>query len=273
MSNLQNYLEKLQEQKSLFTCLMITGLVLMVATFFGKGVVKVITDCTYIPVTGSFVFLSVIISLRFRKTGNHGKAWLLFLGTAISWFIAETTWTIYELAYHLNPFPSTADAFYITGYPLLFLFSIYYLKPFKKIISRKMIICASIIAISVLIPSLSMTLDNNSNESRFAIVLGAIYPIADSIILVPALIGIFLFFRGEVNFLWTLLLIGILFEVIADTGFQYFTLNNLYYTGHPVDILFIWSYIMFSFGVYSHIQIFKKSDKINEFNKLVNDNI
>jgi hypothetical protein len=236
---------------------MITGIAIILATFFGKEVVKIVTDFTYIPVSGTFVILSIIISARFRKTGNHGKAWLLFLGTAISWFIAETTWTVYELGYHLNPFPSPADAFYIAGYPCLFLFLIYYLKPFKKLISRKMIISASLISISVLIPSLYMTIDNNSDESKFAIVLGIIYPIADAIVLVPALIGIFLFFRGEVNFLWTLLLIGILFEVIADTGFQYFTMDNSYYTGHPVDILFIWSYIMYSFGVYSNIKIFK----------------
>jgi len=241
----------------------------MMATFFGKESVKVVTDFAYIPVTAAFVILSIIIFLRFKKTGNHGKAWLLFLGTAISWFIAETTWTVYELVYHLDPFPSAADVFYIAGYPFLFLFSLFYLKPFKKLISRKMILCASIISISVLIPNLYMTVNNNSDESEFAIALGATYPIADAIILAPALIGIFLFFRGEVNFLWTLLLIGILFQVIGDTGFQYFTLDNSYYTGHPIDILFIWSYILFSFGVYSHIQIFKKSDKISEHNKLV----
>lgn len=241
----------------------------MLATFFGKNVVKVVTDFTYIPLTGVFVFLSIIMSSRFRKSGNHGKAWLLFTGTAISWFIAETTWSIYELVFHTNPFPSSADVFYIAGYPFLFLFSIYYLKPFKKLISRKMILLTSLIAVSILIPNLYMTIDNNSNENKFAIILGATYPIADSIIIIPAMIGIFLFFRGEVNFLWTLLLIGIIFEVIADTGFQYFTLNNSYYTGHPVDILFMWSYIMFSFGIYNHIQIFKKDNKIKEFDKMV----
>jgi len=183
--------------------------------------------------------------------------------------MAETTWTIYELVYHTNPFPSLADVFYISGYPFLFLFSIYYLKPFNKLISRKMILITSLIAVSVLIPSLYMTMDNNSAESKFTIALGATYPVADSIILVPALIGIFLFFRGEVNFLWTLLLIGILLEVTADTGFQYFTLNNLYYTGHPTDILFIWSYLIFSFGVYNHIQIFKKSEKVKESDTMV----
>jgi hypothetical protein len=241
----------------------------MLATFFGKEVVKIVTDFTYIIVTSIFVFLAVMISSRFKKTGNHGKAWLLFLGTAISWFIAETTWTVYELVYHLNPFPSVADIFYIAGYPFLFLFSIHYLKPFKKLISRKLIIFTTLIAIIVLIPNLYMTIDNNSNENKATIALGATYPIADSIILIPALIGIFLFFRGEVNFLWTLLLIGILFEVIADTGFQYFTLNNSYYTGHPIDILFIWSYIMFSFGVHSHIRIFKNNNKIKEYDKFV----
>ncbi|HYL66567.1 MAG TPA: hypothetical protein VEU72_05390 [Nitrosopumilaceae archaeon] len=266
---MQNNLEKLQEYKSLFTCLLITGLGIMLATFFGKNVVKVVTDFTYIPLTGVFVFLSIIMSSRFRKSGNHGKAWLLFTGTAISWFIAETTWSIYELVFHTNPFPSSADVFYIAGYPFLFLFSIYYLKPFKKLISRKMILLTSLIAVSILIPNLYMTIDNNSNENKFAIILGATYPIADSIIIIPAMIGIFLFFRGEVNFLWTLLLIGIIFEVIADTGFQYFTLNNSYYTGHPVDILFMWSYIMFSFGIYNHIQIFKKDNKIKEFDKMV----
>lgn len=243
---------------------MIVGLGILVATFFGKEVVKMVTDFTYIPVAGILVVLSITISTRFRSTGNHGKAWLLFLGIAISWFIAETIWVINELVYHQNPFPSSADAFYLLGYPFLFLFSIQYLKPFKKSISKKMIISTSIIAILVLIPNLYMTLYNNSSENKFTIMLGAIYPIADAIVLIPAMIGIVLFFRGEVNFLWTLLLIGILFEVIADTGFQYFTLDNSYYTGHPIDILFIWSYILFSFGIYNHIQIFKKKAKIKD---------
>ena len=268
---MQNNLERLQEQKSLLVCLLITGIVIICSTFFGKELVKIVSDFTTILVAGSLVVLSIIISTRFRKTGSHGKAWLLFLGTAVSWVIAETTWAIYELVYHQNPFPSFADVFYLMGYPFLFLFSFHYLKPFKKLISRKVIIATSIIAVAVLIPNLYMTINNNSDESKFTIALGATYPIADAIILIPALIGIFLFFRGEVNFLWTLLLLGIIFEVIGDTGFQYFTLNNLYYTGHPIDILFIWSYIMFSFGIHNHIRIFKSDDKINKHNKLLDN--
>jgi len=265
---LQNNFERLREQKSLFGCLLVTGIIIIISTFFGKDVVKITTDFTSILVAGTFVILSIMMSIRFKKTGNHGKAWLVFTGTAISWFIAETMWTVYELGYNTNPFPSFADAFYIAGYPFLFLFSLLYLKPFKKLISRKIILTTSLIAVTVLIPSLYMTVQNDSDESKYAIVLGAIYPVADTVILIPAMIGIFLFFRGEVNFLWTLLLIGILFEVIADTGFQYFTLNDSYYTGHPIDILFIWSYIIFSFGLYNHIQIFKSDDRLKEHDRL-----
>jgi len=82
---------------------MIVGLGVLVATFFGKEAVKLVTDFTYIPVAGILVVLSIIISTRFRSTGNHGKAWLLFLGIAISWFIAEATWVVYELVYHKIP--------------------------------------------------------------------------------------------------------------------------------------------------------------------------
>src|SRR5690348_1208687 len=122
---MQNNFERLQEQKSLFVCLLIAGLGITLATFFGKEVVKITSDFGSISSSGVFAVLLIIISLRFKKTGNHGKAWLLFLGTAISWFMAETTWSIYELVFHMNPFPSLADVFYIVGYPFLFSFSMY----------------------------------------------------------------------------------------------------------------------------------------------------
>ncbi|MGI0011293.1 MAG: hypothetical protein ACREAE_07825, partial [Nitrosopumilaceae archaeon] len=81
------------------------------------------------------------------------------------------------------------------------------------------------------------------------------------IILIPAIIGVVLFFRGKVNFLWVLMCIAIISETIADTGFLLATIDDSYYQRHPVDILFIWYYIIFSFGVYSHITIFRNHRK------------
>ena len=233
---METRLEKLQSQKYLLISLVVTGLAFLIAESIGKET--------------TIVF------------GN----WIFFLVFAVVWFIAETVWTVTELFYNEKPFPSSADIFYILGYPFYFIFVILYLKPFKNSISKKLIVSTSLIATAVLIPNLYMTFQNNSNETQTTIILEAIYPIADAIVLIPSMIGVTLFFRGKVNFLWSLLLIGFICEVIADTGFQYFSLNNSIYTGHPVDILFLWVYIIFSFGLYDHIKIFKKShDKKNTF--------
>ncbi len=263
---MQTRLEKVQSQKFLLISLVSTGLAFLIAESFGKEIANLFGNLIFIPMPAAVVILSGILVKRNGLTGSHGKAWILFTIFAALWFIAEQVWLVVELVYKEKPFPSSADFFYLSGYPFYFIFSLLYLHPFKNAVSKKMIINTSLIAVAVLVPNLYMTLDNNSNEPEFAIILGAIYPIADAIVLIPAMIGVTLFFRGKVNFLWSLLLIGMLFEVVADTAFQYFSLDNSYYTGHPVDILFLWSYILFAFGLYDHNKIFKKShDKKNTF--------
>ena len=130
-------------------------------------------------------------------------------------------------------------------------------------ITKKLIVFASLVAVAVLIPSMYWTLESSTNEDQFSIILGAVYPVCDSIVLIPAVIGMRLFFGGQVNFLWALMLVGILVEVIADTGFQYFSLDDSMYTGHPVDILFLWSYIFFAFGIHDNIKVF--NSKMNAY--------
>jgi hypothetical protein len=234
----------------------------------GKEVVKSVTDVMYIITTSTFVILSTILVLRFKKTGDHGKAALFLLGTSASWFLGETIWTVYELAYDKNPFPSIADVFYIAGYPLMFGFLMYYLKPVRKAITKKMILAAIMISATMAIPSIYMAYSPEPDVTLFENVLATTYPILDSIIFIPAVIGIALFFRGEVNFTWSLICTGILCFTIGDIGFQYATFTNTYYTGHPADIVLMWSYILFSFGVYDHVRLFRKSRQSNENSQL-----
>ena len=237
--------------------LVTSGLIITIANFFGKEIAGVVSSLIFVPWTGALVVLSIILVIRGGVIGSHGKAWVFFAIFAAFWFIATQVWTVYAVVYHAKPFPSGADFFYLAGYPPHFLFLLFYLQPFKKVISKKMITLGSLIAVTVLIPNFYMTLDTNAGEDELATILGTTYPVADAIMLVPAIIGVVLFFRGEVNFLWSLLLFGILIQVAADTAFQYFSLDNSYYNGHPIDILYLWPYILFSFGIYDHIKIYK----------------
>ncbi|MDE1727263.1 MAG: hypothetical protein KGH89_08405 [Thaumarchaeota archaeon] len=254
-------IQKLREQRFMLFMLVSTGIAILVSEFIGKETAIVFTNWIFEPISGAVVVLSIISAKRHGITGSHGKAWISFTVFSAMWFIAETVWTILELFYHQKPFPSLADVFYMAGYPAYFIFAILYIKPVKGGITRKMIIVSSLVAVAVLVPNTYMTLDNNSGEDQLSIDLGAAYPVADAIVLVPALIGVMLFFGGKVNFLWSLMLVGVIVEVIADTGFQYLSLDNSVYTGDPIDILFLWSYILFAFGVYDHIKVFKTSQK------------
>lgn len=262
---LETNLQKLQSSRFFFLAFVSTGIAMTVANIFGKSVATLFTNIIFVPIPGAAVVLSILFAKRNGITGNHGKAWISFTIFIIFWFIAEQVWFVEEVFYHENPFPSTADYFYLAGYPFYFLFSILYLKPFKDAIDKKVLVISVLISISLFVPSLYMTMENNSDESQYAIILGAIYPVADSIVLVPAIIGSILFFRGKVNFMWSLLLMGMIFEVVADTGFQYFSLDDSMYTGHPVDMLFLWAYICFAFGIYDQMKLFQKNHDNKSF--------
>lgn len=267
---MQTNLAKFQDNKFLLFSLLSIGIIILAVNFTSEHVRVVVTNLAYVPVPGALVVLSIIMAARFCKTGTHGKAWILFAVFAAFWFIAEQLWMIYETVYGLDPWPSIADYFYIGGYPFLFAFSVFYLHPLRKAISKKLIISALSVSVLLLIPTFYIAYGANSETNGYEIALAASYPVLDAIILCPALIGVILFFKGEVNFLWSLVCLGTILNVVSDTGFLVLAIDESYYTGHAIDMLYLWAYVLFSFGVYSHIKLFKshKNDPYENIDEL-----
>ncbi len=254
-------LGKLKTRRSLLISLITTAFVIIFANFFGENPATLASDWINLLVSGAAVILSMLTIRRCGITGSHGKAWLFFTLCVGLWFIAERIWMVYELGYHTKPWPSEADFFWLAGYPLYYAFSIFYLRPFKDSISKRILIFAILAPIVVLIPTLYLTLENDSQLSNYEKALDASYPVADAILLVPTIIGISLFFKGEADFSWIMLLCGALSFIVSDFGYLYLTLGNMYYTGHPIDIPYIWGYILFSFAAYSNWKIYRKQNK------------
>lgn len=258
-------LEKLRTERYLLISLASTAFAILFANYFGNEIASLTSNGLNLLVTGTLLVLSIIMITKNGVRGSHGKAWIFFAASILFWFIGERIWTVYELVYQIDPWPSEADFFWLAGYPLYFAFSILYLKPFKNAISKKILIPAILISAALLIPTLYMTIANNIELSKFELGLAASYPISDAISLVPAIIGIGLFFKGELNFSWSLLLTGMFCFVVADTAFLFLTLDDSYYTGHPMDIPYIWAYVLLLFGLNNHLQIFKKRNKENAY--------
>ena len=257
---MQTNLEKTTNEKFLLASLIIVAATILIANFISEDAALYAGTLSYIPTAGAMVVLSIIIASKFRFSGNHGKAWFVFALCATSWFIAEMCWSYLEFE-GLDPYPSIADVFWIIGFGLFFVFSILYLQPVKQATTKPMIFGAVGIGLMMFIPSLYVVLTTSNIETMEVSewLVGLAYPLFDSLILIPAAIGVTLFFKGQVNFMWTLILIGFVIFSVADTLFLMGQMEDTYYTGHPMEMLWLWAYVLFSFGIYNHYKIFGKN--------------
>ncbi len=261
---MKNGFEILAEQKFLVYSLITIGFIFLVANLFDQKDYPIIekwyaTDILYLILPPLGILLGILLTIKYRGQGNHGKAWVLLTLAMVSWSIAEKTF-VYENEYDLENISSfTSDIFYILGYPLIFAFTIFYLKARKKIISKKMILAASAVSMALVLPSLYISFDLEEDALEpIEVFVVAIYPVLDGVILAPALVGMILFFRGQVNLLWTLLILGILCDVVGDTLYLGSYVDDSYYPGHISDMFYQWGYVFFIFGFYSHFKLYKR---------------
>lgn len=261
---MKNGFEILSEQKFLVYSLITIGFIFLIANLFEQEDYPVFknwyaTDILYFIIPAIGILLGTLLSVKYGAKGNHGKAWILLTLAMVSWYIGELTF-VYENEYDVENIASfTSDIFYILGYPLLFGFAVFYLKARKKIISKQMMLAASAISIALVVPSLYISFDLEEEALEpIEIFIVAIYPILDGIVLAPALVGVILFLRGQVNLLWSLMMIGLLCEVTGDTLYLGSYIDDSYYPGHISDMFYQWSYVLFVFGFYSHFKLYKK---------------
>ncbi len=247
--NIQEYL--------LFTLLGITSIVLF-ANFVGPSVAYHVTNWFAIILSSIVMFFSLLMVSKYGLKGNHGKAWILFMLFSAYWFCAESVDVLYDVVLGTEPWEYADDFFYIVGYQLFFASLLFYLKPFAKQISRKLLIGASITSVSLLIPSIMLIISSGPQSFNGNLFILFSYPILDSIILIPALMGVVLFFKGGVNFMVSLLCLGIITQIIGDNSVLFLTLQNNYYHGHLADVLFLWTYSMFAFGISNQTRLFNE---------------
>ena len=222
-----------------------------------------LTNLLFYAVPPIAIFAGVLVSAKYRMKGKHGIAWILFTASMIFWYAAELTYD-YEVEYDLQDISTlTSDIFWIIGYPLFFGFSIFYLIPFRKIISRKMISLSCITSVLLLVPILLIVNEHQIDLESLESFFNVLYPVLGSVLLVPALISVALFFKGKVSILWILMFLGILVEICADIGFLLIETENAYVPGNLIDVLFVSAYILYMYGPIHIYKIFN-SEKLEK---------
>ncbi len=201
----------------------------------------------YTIIPGALVIFSIWAITRAEKIQELPKNSLIFLSASFTcWFIAEQSWNLYEHVLKIDPYPSIADLFYISAPIFMFIALVIYLKSTKKKISKKKIMFASIISLSILVPSLISTFEVGTEDELLENIVALSYPISDSILLVPAIITILFLISSKRNFFWLMIIGGIIIMLVADTSFLFLVIHDMYVDGHPVDILWVSAYTIWA---------------------------
>ena len=219
----------------------------------------------YTIIPGTLIILSIWALSRADKIEDISKKSLLFLSISfISWFTAELTWNLFRHVLGIDPYPSIVDFFYIAAPMFMFISLILFLQPLENKIKKTHVIFSSLISILILIPILIITFEANSEVVWFEIAIAMIYPIVDAALLVPAIIAILVSLQAKKNSFWIMILIGIIVFIVGDDLFLILVIDDQYYDGNPVDILWLTSYVIWSFTVYNLIYKSKKTKYIPE---------
>ncbi len=249
---------------------LVSSLIVIIVLYSTKGTVEnyifdwYIDTPSYIIIPGILIGVSIWAIKVSDKLQIIPKKTLIFFAMAFScWFIGEQIWTGYELL-GLDPFPSPADFFYVLGYPLMFIGFVIFITPLRKLISKIILIFSIIVSVAVLIPSLAVTGIQNLEYDAIDFFFALLYPVLDSLLLILSIMILLLFSKkAEKNIFWILMLVGTITFVAADTLFLFIVMDDSYYNGHPVDISWLFSYVIWIFAIYKIIDITKKAQRNN----------
>lgn len=191
-----------------------------------------------------------------HKAGERfSMVWLFFTIGLFLWFVGEAIWMGYVLILGVEiPYPSVADVFWLSGYVPFFVALYLYVKLFGAALSKKTL-AISMITTLILTLLVSGTLINpiiGVEEDLTTLIVDFAYPLFDLALFSVSFIGLLIFLKGNLGKSWLLINAGILSNVAGDVLFSYTTTQEIYYSGHLLELLFLFGYIFFLLAPYVH---------------------
>ncbi|MCC7353134.1 MAG: hypothetical protein IT330_05190 [Anaerolineae bacterium] len=222
------------------------GLLFTLYTLFqplGERGRLIVGDLAYIP---SSLIAGALCLLVLRATRDRRLRWawgLIGLGF-ISWAVADTLWVWSELALSIVPeSPHLTDVPYLLMYPLFFAGLLVYPTVRWNWLNRtKLLLDVSVISAAIAVFGwyyLLAPIVTTEAESALGRAIELAYPLGD-LILIWALARIYFAApRTSASATILMLMAGIGLNVTADVWYAFLSAQDLYYTGHFVDALWV----------------------------------
>jgi len=209
-----------------------------------------ISDLAYQPVSLFAIIVAWRIAFNATLDSKLRRAWFI-LGLAVAaQMLGDTLWFYLEVILGQEPFPSVADIFFLSFYPLA-LIGLLSLPsaPMKSSERLRFLIDLAIIMVTAWMAIWFFIISPTAAQyetGRLDQILAAAYPVGDLVILG----GIFtLLFRSNehtVRSMLILYLTGLLLNVAGDLAYAYTSLEGTYVSGGWMDISWIIAYWFFA---------------------------
>ncbi len=193
------------------------------------------------------------LSLAHRYKGSllFGKSYLFLSLGFFSLFVAEITYSVYDLILEIEPYPSIADIFFFAYIPLLIAHLVINIRFFQP--SIKNLTKIGIIAVPIIITATYGILSlNEIGEANFDFYYGIIFVAATSVALTLTILGTRIFKEGALGKSWWILLFGVLALTLADDWYYYLEIIESYDLTHPVNILWYAGYWIIAYALLKH---------------------
>lgn len=187
-----------------------------------------------------------------RHGGRVRVAWMLIGASAFSWGIGQAVWDWYQVVQGVQvPFPSFADAGYLSAVPLVLAGVLCFPVSHERIGSQvRNVLDGLIIAGALLVLSWNTVLGavyHAGANGTLAMVLSLLYPLSDVAILSMVLLRVRSApIGGSAPLL--LLACGLVAAAVSDSAFAYLTATNTYGNGSVFDAGWIAGYLLVALG-------------------------
>ncbi|HYH92473.1 MAG TPA: GGDEF domain-containing protein [Candidatus Saccharimonadales bacterium] len=180
---------------------------------------------------------------------DRALPWLLMAWGQALFVAGDLVWNYYELVGE-DPFPSTADALYLAGYPLIALGLLLLIRRRVAGGDRGGVLDAGILTTAAAILSWTFLMQpqvvgSELDQLSFAITLA--YPVAD-LLLIGVAMGL-LTTPGARTRSFQLLGSSLVVLLVADQIYALQNLEGTYVSGGPIDTLYLAAYLMFGASV------------------------
>jgi len=133
-----------------------------------------------------------------------------------------------------------------------------YVKIFGGVLTKKVLAASITVTVitTVVVAGVLLAPVLRAEEDLLTLFLDFAYPVSDLLLFSVAHLGLIMFLKGKLGKPWFFFNAAIVLDFCADVLFSYTTAYDMYYCGHPLELLYHLGYLFFALAFYLHTKEF-----------------